>query len=306
MARLIRHGMAAVYVALLNRLGLTPVDGRTLIRAVRRGPSIAGDPMSYLRWMSLLAGLGGSHSRTRPHAITALALRPLGARRITVRLQGSDAKVLLDAFVDRWHVPPSDAVRQPRVILDLGAAIGVTMAHYAVLYPSARIVGVELDAATARLARINLAPWADRCSVVTGAIWPTDGTVAYGGEASEQCGFRVGEHVGPVAGSARALSVSTLLDEEGVEGTIDFLKMDIEGAEARVLTDGTDWAQRVRTIYVETHAPYSVDQCAADLAALGFAVSPSRRTSGVLGTRAPLPAEHEPPAASIRPADLSA
>ena len=198
------------------RLGLTPVDPGTLVRAARSAGASAGDPVSYARWMALLAGLGGARSRSRPDAVTTLALRPLDGRRVTVRLQGSDAKVLLDAFVDRWHVPPPGAVAEPRVVVDLGAAIGVTMAHYATLYPGARIVGVELDAATARLAEANVAPWADRCTVVAGAIWPTDGTIAYGGEASEQCGFRVGPGEGSVVGRARALSIGTLLDEQGI------------------------------------------------------------------------------------------
>ena len=270
------------------RLGLTPVDPATLARAARSAGAIAGDPLSYARWMALLAGLGGARSRSRQAGITTLALRPLDGHRVTVRLQGSDAKVLLDAFVDGWHVPPADTVADPGIVVDLGAAIGITMAHYATLYPRARVVGVELDAATARLAASNLAPWADRCEIVAGAIWPEDGTIAYGGATSEQCGFHVGaDDDEVVVGRARALSIETLFDEQGVDGQIDFLKMDIEGAEARVLTEATGWARRVRAIYVEVHGDYSVADCAADLGRLGFAVEPSRRSSGVLGTRGP-------------------
>jgi hypothetical protein len=51
---------------------------------------------------------------------------------------------------------------------------------------------------------------------------------------------------------------------------VDFVKMDIEGAEAQVLRRATEWAERVRSIKVEVHRTYSVSDGANDLRALGF------------------------------------
>ena len=62
--------------------------------------------------------------------------------------------------------------------------------------------------------------------------------------------------------------------------------MDIEGVERHVLSQGTEWAARVRIILVEVHEPYDVDACCRDLAALGFDASPDdRHHAAVVGIR---------------------
>ena len=67
----------------------------------------------------------------------------------------------------------------------------------------------------------------------------------------------------------QALTLDTLLERTGRP---DFVKMDIEGAERAVLNQSVGWAEHVRELVVECHDGYQNDQCATDLAALGFAV----------------------------------
>jgi hypothetical protein len=60
----------------------------------------------------------------------------------------------------------------------------------------------------------------------------------------------------------------------GVE-MVDFVKMDIEGAERVVLADASRWASRVRCLKVEVHPDkavprYSIEACMADLKRHGF------------------------------------
>src|SRR3954463_5702055 len=88
---------------------------------------------------------------------------------------------------------------------------------------------------------------------------------------------------GPVA----ALSLNTLLEQSGgAETVIDYVKMDIEGAEARVLKENVEWAERARAIKVEVHEPYSVEGCTEDLRRLGFETHPlPTRRGGVTGLR---------------------
>ena len=81
---------------------------------------------------------------------------------ITVRPGTSDVLVLRDASIGQYHLPPSP----PRTILDLGAHIGTTVAHFAHLYPQARIYGIELDAANFSLCEQNVAPWSDGCELL--------------------------------------------------------------------------------------------------------------------------------------------
>jgi len=214
-------------------------------------------------------------------------VRPLGGAPVVLRCGTSDPQVLWDTFVGRYHLPLHPlAAMDAAFIVDLGANIGLTMADFAVRHPGARLVGVELDAANAELCRLNTAPWASRCSVVQAAVWHEDGEVHYSRAPGDEWGFRVEREASAGDAAARSISLGTLLEAEGDARPVDYLKMDIEGAEREVLRANTGWASLVRRIGVEIHAPYTVDEGLADLAALGFRPEVDHRHwSSVYGTR---------------------
>lgn len=201
--------------------------------------------------------------------------RPLGGRPITLRPRTSDARVMLDVFVGLFHLPPAE-VTEPRVIWDLGANIGLTVAHYATLFPTAKVVGVEPDPATAEAARRNIAPWGDRCSIVTGAAWSSDGELSFTQEPGEEFGARVIDplELGGTALTVTGYSLQTLLADDD---HVDYLKVDIEGAEHEILSNHTGWADKVGCVSVEIHPPHTVRSITDDLRALGFEVEVNRR-----------------------------
>lgn len=204
--------------------------------------------------------------------LVAPRVRHLGGQRVWLRAGTSDAAVFEDTFVRMYHLPPPEA-GTPRTILDLGSNIGLTMAHYACLYPSATILGVELDPATAAFGRTNIAPWANRCDLLNGAVWPTGEDVFFVRVQGEEWGAHVGEP-GPDAVKVRGITINALL--EHFDRPVDFLKMDIEGAEGEVLSHNTEWAEAVRTIKVEVHEPCTVEECTSKLEALGYRVRRDR------------------------------
>ena len=65
----------------------------------------------------------------------------------------------------------------------------------------------------------------------------------------------------------RTLSLNSLA---GLLGTIDFLKLDIEGAERDVFEQNVEWADNTRCVKVELHGDYTVAECITDLERLGF------------------------------------
>ena len=213
--------------------------------------------------------------------VTRVRLRPLGGHEVAVRQGTGDFYALRDTFFAQYHLPPPGIV--PRTIWDLGANIGLTMAHFAALFPDSRIVGVELDADNAALCRENLTPWADRCRLLVGAVWTDDGEVTYRRERGREQGFRVIDGGGDV--SARSLTLNSLLEDQPW-ARIDYVKMDIEGAEREVLRSAVEWAQHVESIKVEVHEPYSVQECERDLRALGFeTLRDERHWAAVIGVR---------------------
>lgn len=211
-----------------------------------------------------------------------VAVRSEGLRfTFALRPNSSDPTVLSETFHGRYHLPPIP-LTDVRRALDLGANVGLTMAHLAALCPGARIVGVELDPETADLARRNIARWRDRCRVLEAAVWYTDEPVRYRITPGGECGATIAESG---ERTAEGLSLGTLLDRLGWERA-DFVKMDIEGAEREVLRRNTGWAWRVRSLKVETHVGYSREECRDDLSALGFrAAFDARHPGAVAGVR---------------------
>lgn len=220
--------------------------------------------------------------------VAEVRLRALGGRPLALRPFTDDNWVVRGAFLSGYHLPPEELGESSVAsVLDLGASIGATTAHFAHRYPEARIVAVELDGATAALCRRNVAPWGDRCRVVQGAAWSAGVALVYEVATSSSQAHRVVTAAGPATVATQGIPIEGLIGREGV----DYVKMDIEGAEREVLRANTRWASRVRAIKVEVHPPYTVAECAADLQALGFSTrTDERHWACVVGLRDPLTA----------------
>jgi FkbM family methyltransferase len=200
---------------------------------------------------------------------------------VLLRPGTSDVVVLEETVRVPNHVPPRRRVpRHARRIWDLGANIGLVAAHYATLYPDAEILALELDQENVSLCRRNVDRWSGRCEVLEAAAWTEDGFVTYEIDPTREYGARVADRGRQV----RAISLNTLLERDGTP--VDFVKLDVEGAEAQILRTNTEWAAAVRCIKVEPHPPYSSADCEADLRRLGFQTRTDRdRFRAVLGWR---------------------
>jgi len=232
---------------------------------------IFADEDSAARFWQLRAG-----ELTEP---TTVRVKPIGGAPVTLRPSTEDAAVFIDTFYRRSHEPPASAYPITRIV-DLGANIGLTAAHLAHSNPLAHITAVEMDSENASLCRLNTEPWRTRCDVQEVAVWPERATLRYEPHRSLTSRHRVGE-----TGSVTVEAIG--LDEViGETDSIDYVKVDIEGAEAGLLKRQTSWASRVRTIRVEVHDDYDSHQCMTDLRALGFSAARDRRhRNHVIGTR---------------------
>ena len=240
------------------------VDSLRSLRNVAHFARVAGDLASF-RSLCRAARRGSDRGTEK------VGLRQLDGGRVEIRRGTTDPVVVSTTFVGRFHIPPR-GLDDPRLIWDLGANIGLTMADLAHRYPQAEIVGVEMDRDNAEVARRNVGAWDARCEVLQGAVWPEDGEVHYRSEHGHEDGVSISEEGGS---TAPAISLNTLLRRTGPP---DYVKMDIEGAEEAVLGENTEWARAVRCIAVECHQPYSLERCLGDLEALGFDVYPLRRS----------------------------
>ncbi|RKQ91784.1 FkbM family methyltransferase [Solirubrobacter pauli] len=238
---------------------------------------LASDLESYRAYRRADRRGGHAHGATE-----RVRVKPLGGHAVELRPGTSDAQMLRETFRDNVHRPERTA--RARTIVDIGANIGITVADNALRHPNARIVAVELDAGNVELARRNTARWADRVQLMHGAAWVEDGEITYVAEHGQEFGFFVdagGEATAP------AFSMATILSHVPADERIDFLKMDVEGVEAKLLVPATPhWADRVDEIALQVHHDYTIEDCVRDLTALGFdAARDPRRIDFVRGQR---------------------
>jgi FkbM family methyltransferase len=249
-------------------LAVLPASAQDALRLAYVGARVTSDRRS-LRTFARLSRAPDETDTSSARAVARLRLRPLGGREVIVRPGTSDVGTVWGTFARAYHLPPAE-LEEPRTIWDLGANIGLTMAHFAHLFPRARVLGVELDENNVALARHNVTAWADRCQVIHAAVWGSDGEVHYRGWPGGTSNYQV---TGAREGTpVRAVSLAGLVRERG--GPVDYLKIDVEGAERELLRDGTGWAEEVRCLKVELHGDYSVAECERDLRRLGFEAWP--------------------------------
>jgi hypothetical protein len=73
----------------------------------------------------------------------------------------------------------------------------------------------------------------------------------------------------PTVPAGLKLQHSRWVAELGETGGVDYVKMDVEGAE-RELLRSPGWNEQVRCIKVEVDEPYTLEECVTDLRRLGF------------------------------------
>jgi len=209
-----------------------------------------------------------------------LAVRALPGRRLICRTGTADVTTLWETFYFKFHLP-NRPLNRPACIVDLGANVGYTAAHFARLYPSARAIAVEMDRDNHHLCAQNTLGLLSSSDVLEAAVWNENGTLNYSDADSNAYSLCSSQLTNEPKRSATAKTLDTIFDERGVD-RVDYLKMDIEGAEAAVLGNEMRWAERVKQISVEIHPPATFENCASALASSGFRCEKSNRRSSAL------------------------
>lgn len=182
----------------------------------------------------------------------------------------TDLQVLWDTFYRKHHLPPIK-LAENSTIVDLGANVGYTMAHFAYLFPKSSIYGVEMNYENFLFAKKNLEPLSDQCVLIHSAIWHENGFVLYGGD--KEWGYSIvrNDNVDDKK-QAPAKTLDVLFEENNIR-EVDYLKMDIEGAEKSVLEKPEKWIDRVKSMKIEIHPPATYDGCKEILERFSFSCS---------------------------------
>jgi len=137
---------------------------------------------------------------------------------------------------------------QDPVILDCGANIGLSVIYFKMLYPRAKVIAFEPDPQIFSILSRNLAEYNyDDVELVNAAVWNNNETLNFKSDGS------VGGRIDYDKMSGNDIKVKSIRLRDYLKSHIDFLKIDIEGAEHEVLKDCKDLIGNVANLFIEYH-----------------------------------------------------
>lgn len=189
-----------------------------------------------------------------------LDLRQVGP--VTVRLKDSDMDVIRQVFIGhqyelanahsgRLQAAYERLLARGRVplIIDAGANVGAGSLWFSARFPKARILALEPDAATVDICRQNTAPH-KQITVLQSAIGGKAGAVELA-PAQYSMSVQTVRSEGP--GAVPIMTVDDVVAAAGPDAELFIVKIDIEGFEADLFANNTEWIQKPVAIYVEPH-----------------------------------------------------
>jgi FkbM family methyltransferase len=213
-------------------------------RDVLRMRRIAADMASFWRYaidrmLVMLIGRIPVHGKNKTREI-----RLHDEVKLTYRLNRGDMQSIREVWLEESYKLPSDGGRKN--LVDLGANIGLTSTWLARRYGCKKVIAVEPVGSNAELARRNLTANGVYAEVIEAAVGPENGIAHFQDNASSNLG-----RISKTGREVPMVCLGTLLRG----GTIvDLLKIDIEGGEQALLTNGdTSWLNRIREIIIEFH-----------------------------------------------------
>lgn len=135
-------------------------------------------------------------------------------------------------------------------VLDCGANIGLSVIYIKEKFPDANVIAFEPDTNNYRLLRQNVQAFGfQQVQLEEKAVWTANTELLF--ESEGNMGSRIG--TGDSGGKkTRAVRLKDFINKR-----VDFLKMDIEGAEYEVIKDIADKLHLVDQMFVEYHGKFS-------------------------------------------------
>ncbi len=135
-------------------------------------------------------------------------------------------------------------------IIDCGANIGLSILYLKQQYPEAEILAFEPDNTNFEILKENIETYKlKKVELRKEAVWCENGQLHFHNSGSMSS--KVVE-----TGLVDTVTVNAFRLRDALIRQVDFLKLDIEGAEYRVLTDSKDRLDLVKNLFIEYHGNF--------------------------------------------------
>ena len=157
-----------------------------------------------------------------------------------------------EIFIDEIY--KFHTVKKRPKILDCGSNYGTSIFYFKELYPDSNIIGVEADPKIFKMLKKNIHQRSFKnVTLINKALSNKKGSIQFFSEGAD--GGRTHNMDSP----KNSYKVETITLDELIDGDVDFLKMDIEGAETDVLCNSNN-LNRVNQLFIEYHSFSSSEQ----------------------------------------------
>ncbi len=156
-----------------------------------------------------------------------------------------------DIFIHRlYHFNANN----PRpLILDCGSNIGMSILYFKHIYPQARIIGFEPDPAIFPYLNENVSRnHLQDVQLVQTAVTSREGSLTFYSDG-KYGSCLAQHHSGSIPASWKSYEVPCVRLRDYLNNSVDFVKMNIEGAEWEVIHDSRDKLHNIREIIIEYH-----------------------------------------------------
>jgi len=142
----------------------------------------------------------------------------------------------------------------PRII-DCGANIGLSLIYFKRLYPNAVITAFEPDKDIFAILKTNLSNFSyGDIELINKAVWNSNNSIKFLASGG------VGGRINKAEEGEQVIEIPAVRLKDYLEKEIDFLKIDIEGAEFDVINDCKEKLNNVHNIFIEYHSEENREQ----------------------------------------------
>ncbi len=171
---------------------------------------------------------------------------------IYLRTFAGDLDIFYEVFLEKAYRQISPTNSGEKVIVDLGAHVGLAALYFITNDPTARLFCIEPDPENFRLLSVNLAPLISRgtARIFNAAAMPEDGEV-FIESGLKKYNSKITADISGV--TVKAIGINNLVKSACIS-EINIMKIDIEGAEKLLFSKNTEWLSLTENIILEFHS----------------------------------------------------
>ena len=188
-------------------------------------------------------------------------------KNILLRDSTSDNEVFEYVFLEKYHRPNFSISKKP-VILDLGANVGFAALDLKQKYPNSKIYCYELCSSNFQILVNNISKFKDILPF-NNAVWIRNELVNFDNSLASDA-----LHIdNSISTGSKVLGIT--MDQIFAHNNlifVDYVKMDIEGAEFEIFNSDLEWLKKIHSIKVEIHNKEHFDFIFSKLLSCNFNV----------------------------------